>query len=78
MIEPYYNSDDFTLYKGDCLELLEHIETKVDMIFADPPYFLSTGNGRVNINGDFIKFDKGLWDRVRSKEDKDKFNFKWI
>ena len=57
MIEPYYNSDDFTLYKGDCLELLEHIETKVDMIFADPPYFLSTGNGRVNINGDFIKFE---------------------
>ena len=33
MIEPYYNSVDFTLYKGDSLELLEHIETKVDMIF---------------------------------------------
>ena len=78
MIEPYYNSDDFTLYKGDCLELLEHIETKVDMIFADPPYFLSTGNGRVNINGEYIRFDKGKWDRIRSKEEKDGFNFKWI
>lgn len=78
MIEPYYNSVNFTLYKGDSLELLEHIETKVDMIFADPPYFLSTGNGRVNINGEYIKFDKGLWDRIRSKEEKDRFNIKWI
>ena len=78
MIEPYYNTADFTLYKGDSLGLLEHIETKVDMIFADPPYFLSTGNGKVNINGEYIRFDKGLWDRVRSKEEKDEFNFKWI
>ena len=78
MIEPYYNSVDFTLYKGDSLELLEHIETKVDMIFADPPYFLSTGNGIVNINGEYIRFDKGKWDRIRSKEEKDGFNFKWI
>ena len=78
MIEPYYNTANFTLYKGDCLELLEHIETKVDMIFADPPYFLSTGNGKVNINGEYIWFDKGLWDRIRSKEEKDGFNFKWI
>ena len=78
MIEPYYNSVDFTFYKVDSLELLEHIETKVDMIFADPPYFLSTGNGRVNINGEYIRFDKGKWDRIRSKEEKDGFNFKWI
>lgn len=78
MIEPYYYSADFTLYKGNTLKLLERIETKVDMIFADPPYFLSTGNGRVNINGEFIKFDKGLWDRIRSKEEKDEFNFMWI
>lgn len=78
MIEPYYNTAGFTLYKGDCLELLEHIEIKADMIFADPPYFLSTGNGRVNINGEYIRFDKGQWDRIRSKEEKDEFNIKWI
>ena len=59
MINAYYNTVDFTLYKGDSLELLNHIDTKVDMIFADPPYFLSTGNGKVNINGQYIKFDKG-------------------
>lgn len=37
MIKPYYNSADFTLYKGDSLELLSQMDTKVDMIFADSP-----------------------------------------
>ena len=30
MINAYYNTVDFTLYKGDSLELLNHIDTKVD------------------------------------------------
>lgn len=78
MVEPYYKSTDFTLYKGNSLELLGQINTKVDMIFADPPYFLSSGNRKVNINGEYIKFDKGLWDRIRSRKEIDEFNFKWI
>lgn len=78
MVEPYYNSTDFILYKGDCMELLKNIDAKVDMIFADPPYFLSTGNGYVDINGRYIKLDKGLWDRARSREEKDLFNIKWL
>lgn len=77
---PYYQTtkEDFTLYHGNTFELLNHISGPFDMIFADPPYFLSTGNGKVNINGQFIKFNKGKWDRVRSREDKDSFNRKWI
>jgi len=78
MITPYFNSTDFSLFKGDSLELLNSIDIKVDMIFADPPYFLSTGNGMVNINGQYIKFDKGQWDRVRSRDEKDEFNLKWL
>lgn len=78
MLTPYYSIHDFTLYQGDSLELLKSIEEPVDMIFADPPYFLSTGNGKVNINGQYIKFDKGNWDRVRTRDDKDVFNFKWL
>ena len=57
------------------MKVLKGIEPKsIDMIFADPPYFLSTGNGKVNVNGQYIKFDKGLWDRVRSRDEKDTFN----
>jgi len=32
------------LYRGDCLEILAAIpENSVDLVFADPPYFLSNG-----------------------------------
>lgn len=75
---PYHNSKNFALYQGDSLKLLNQLNLPVDMIFADPPYFLSTGNGTVNINGEYIKFDKGQWDHVRSQEEKDKFNLKWL
>ena len=78
MTEPYFVLQDFELYHGDSLVLLQHIVTKVDMIFADPPYFLSTGNGAVNINGHFVKFDKGTWDRVRTDIEKDEFNLQWL
>lgn len=80
MVVPYYQSSDkqFVLYQGDTLELLKCLEGSFDMIFADPPYFLSTGNGMVNINGQYIKFDKGQWDRVRSRDEKDVFNRRWL
>lgn len=80
MITPYYNTkaSDFRLYLGESVEKLEQMEGQFDMIFADPPYFLSTGNGKVNINGQYIKFDKGTWDRVRSNKEKDEFNMAWL
>ena len=78
--EPYYSTqdNDFTLYQGDSFEVLHNIKDSFDMIFADPPYFLSTGNGKVNVNGQYIKFDKGQWDRVRSRDEKDAFNRNWL
>lgn len=78
MIPIYQSSDgDFTLYQGDTLEMLKKVSTKVDMIFADPPYFLSKGftwreNGKVKC------FDKGEWDRQRSIEEVDAFNMEWL
>ena len=80
MYYPYFISKDktFTLYQGDTLEVLHSISEPFDMIFADPPYFLSSGNGIVNINGQFVKFDKGQWDRTRSRYEKDVFNKSWL
>jgi site-specific DNA-methyltransferase (adenine-specific) len=44
-MKAYYKKDNFTLYSGDCLKTLAEIpEDSVDMIFADPPYFLSSGS----------------------------------
>ena len=53
----YYQSEnkDFNLILGDTMETLNHIGQKVDMIFADPPYFLSQGRTRcINGNADIV------------------------
>ena len=34
---------DFTLIKGDSFSVMPDFDFKFDMIFADPPYFLSNG-----------------------------------
>ncbi len=45
-LRPYFASEDgrFLLYQGDCLDLMPRFPAEsFDMIFADPPYFLSNG-----------------------------------
>jgi len=45
MLKPYYEKPKFKLYHADCLDILAELpENSVDMIFADPPYFLSSGS----------------------------------
>ena len=40
--EPYFENDIGQLYLGDSFQLLRKmVPESVDMIFADPPYFLS-------------------------------------
>lgn len=70
--------DNFCLIQGDCMDQISKIEGPIDMIFADPPYFLSTGNGTVKIGNRYHCFDKGDWDRVRTKEEIYQFNYKWL
>ena len=76
---PLYQTgnEEFTLYHGDTMELIGNIGKKVDMIFADPPYFLSK-NISTYINGTWKSFEKGEWDRVTSQENINAFNKKWL
>lgn len=50
---------------------------KFDMIFADPPYFLSNGGISVQ-SGKVVCVDKGEWDKGGSPEHIDLFNEEWI
>lgn len=79
MIVPYYKSPDrkFTLLQGDCLELLKQFEFKFDMIFADPPYFLSNGGISVQ-SGKIVCVDKGNWDKGGTAEHVNTFNMEWL
>ena len=78
-ITPFYKSAnrDFTLVEGDCVSLLESFDFKFDMIFADPPYFLSNGGISVS-NGKVVCVDKGNWDKAPTAEYINEFNHKWL
>ena len=60
MLKSYFKSNnaDFTLLQGNCLDLLQQFTFKFDMIFADPPYFLSNGGFSVQ-SGKQVSVNKG-------------------
>ena len=76
---PFFKSSDhaFTLLNGDCFELLPQFNFKFDMIFADPPYFLSNGGISVQ-SGKIVSVDKGDWDKGGTPDHINKFNLKWL
>lgn len=78
-MKPLYQTEneEFTLLHGDTMELIGNIDKKVDMIFADPPYFLSKNISKC-INGTWKSFEKGEWDRATSQDNINAFNKKWL
>ncbi len=74
----YFEDGDFKLLKGDSFKLLKKIEPKsIDFIFADPPYFLSSG-GISCQSGKQVSVNKGEWDYTKTIEDRIKYHRKWI
>jgi len=66
------------LYQGDCLEILAAIpESTVDLVFADPPYFLSNG-GITCHAGKMVSVHKGDWDKSRGPDANHEFNRAWL
>ena len=70
------------LYHGDCLEVMDHLLARhpqgvFDLIFADPPYFLSNG-GITCHAGRMVKVDKGAWDKSRGPAENHNFNTEWL
>ncbi|RTI83131.1 DNA-methyltransferase [Campylobacter jejuni] len=78
-LKPIFTSKDknFILYQNDCNKLLSKFEKQFDLIFADPPYFLSNDGLSIQ-NGKIVSVNKGNWDRGDDIEKIDKFNLKWL
>ena len=79
-IEPYYENKErsIKLFHGDCLKILPQLpRSSIDMIFADPPYFLSNG-GITCHAGRMVSVNKGDWDVSHGIEESHKFNLAWL
>lgn len=74
----YYEDGNFKLIEDDTFKALREFQEKTfDMIFADPPYFLSSDGITCN-GGKMISVNKGDWDKRLSVAEKHKFNRNWI
>ena len=78
--QPHWSAPDgsVALHHGDCLEVMASLPAEsIDVVFADPPYFLSNG-GTTCQAGKRVKVDKGKWDRSRGVEENHAFNRSWL
>lgn len=78
MAEPYFKSDSVQLFHDDCIDILNSLpENSVDMIFADPPYFLS--NGGISCRaGKMVSVNKADWDKSNGIDKDFEFTHNWI
>lgn len=66
------------LYNDDCIKVMKTLpDNKIDMIFADPPYFLSNDGLSIH-SGKVVSVNKGDWDRADHYEDISQFNYDWL
>ncbi len=78
MKKPYYKKPRFELYQADSLEFLKEFpENSIDMVFADPPYFLSSGTFTCQ-NGKMVSVKKGDWDLSNGLKKNFEFHLEWI
>jgi site-specific DNA-methyltransferase (adenine-specific) len=78
--KPYFEDAkrSVILFKVDCFDILPKLpEDSVDMIFADPPYFLSNGGFTCHA-GKKVSVNKGKWDESKGIEENYIFTQRWL
>ena len=74
----YFRTNDALLLQGDSLNILNLFKKEsVDLIFADPPYFLSNGGISCSGGKQVVNF-KGSWDKEMNCIEKHVFNRIWL
>ena len=77
-LKPFYCDNSAALFLCDTFDALgKMLPERIDMIFADPPYFLSN-DGISCSAGKAVSVNKGDWDKIGSVEEKHEFNRSWI
>ena len=78
--KPYFEDKKHSvvLFNENCFNILPNIpENSIDMIFADPPYFLSNGGFTCHA-GKKVSVNKGKWDISKGKEENYLFTLRWL
>lgn len=78
--KPYFEDTkrNIALFKANCFDILPKLpENSIDMIFADPPYFLSNG-GITCHAGKMVSVNKGKWDQSMGVEENFQFTLRWL
>ncbi|MFL1705950.1 DNA-methyltransferase [Campylobacter sp. MOP7] len=70
-------TSEFNLIQGDCFEILPKFTKEFDLIFADPPYFLSNDGLSIQ-SGRIVSVNKGAWDKSYGIDEIDGFNLTWL
>ncbi len=77
-VDAYEVGEDYALIHGNCLTVLPEFPAGYfDMIFADPPYFLSN-NGITCHAGQMVSVNKGKWDASMGVEADHEFVLQWL
>lgn len=70
-------NNSFNLIRGDSFEILPKFNNEFDLIFADPPYFLSNDGLSIQ-SGKIVSVNKGTWDKGKNINEIDDFNLQWL
>jgi len=67
------------ILKGDCIEKLKEIpDNSIDLIFADPPYFMQTDGVLKRTDGTNFSGVEDEWDKFKNYEEYDYFCESWL
>lgn len=78
--KPYFEhkAHNVILFNENCLKILSELPANsIDIIFADPPYFLSNGGFTCHA-GRRVSVNKGEWDTSRGIEENYHFTLDWL
>ncbi|TQR60627.1 DNA-methyltransferase, partial [Campylobacter troglodytis] len=67
------------ILQGDCVQILKTLPDKsVDLIFADPPYFMQTEGELLRTSGEKFSGVEDEWDKFESLKHYDEFCKAWL